>query len=309
MPQPINRAMTAYEWGLLLLLSVLWGGSYFFTGVAVQELPTFSIVVARVGGAAIALILVMRLIGLKLPLTARVWRAFFAMGLLNNVVPFCCIVWGQAHIAAGVASILNATTPLFTVVVAHFLTDDEKLTSGKVAGVVIGIAGVTAMIGGDAVAALGYGVAGQVACLAAALSYAFAAIYGRRFRGLGLNPIAGAAGQTSASTLTLLPLLLIIDQPWSIPMPSAEAWAALAGIATLSTALAYIVYFRLLATAGATNAMLVTMLVPASAILLGVLVLGETLGANHMIGLGLIIIGLGVLDGRPLVFLRRRKTI
>lgn len=305
----VNHAMSPIEWGLLALLSLLWGGSYFFNGVAVLELPTFCIVLARVGGAAATLLIVMRVLGAPLPRGLPLWRAFFAMGLLNNVVPFCFIVWGQSQIASGVASILNATTPMFTVVIAHFLTSDERLTVGRILGVAIGVVGVGALVGGDAVRALGDSVAGQVACLAGALSYALAALYGRRFRNMGVKPLAGALGQTSASTVMLLPLVAIADEPWTLPLPGTETWAALAGVAVLSTALGYIVYFRLLATAGAANAMLVTMVIPASAILLGALFLGEALGANHLAGLALIAIGLMVMDGRAVAFLRQANRI
>lgn len=309
MSDRINHRMTAKEWGLLIFLSLLWGGAYFFNGVAVRELPTFSVVAVRVVGGALTLLIVLRALRLPLPRAPAAWRMFLVMGLLNNVAPFSLIVWGQAHIAAGVASILNATTPLFTVVVAHWLTTDEKLTGAKAVGVVVGFLGVAAMIGGDAVLALGDGVAGQIACLGAALSYAFAAIYGRRFRRMGVAPLAGATGQVTASALVLTPLALAIDRPWTLASPSAEVWGALAGIAVLSTALGYIVYFRLLATAGAGNAMLVTMLIPASAILLAALFLGETLGANHFVGLALIGAGLAAIDGRPVGFLRRAKRI
>lgn len=291
--------MSNRDWSLLLFLALLWGGAYLFNGIAVQELPTFTVVTVRVGGGALTLLLALRLTGAKLPRDPVIWRAFFAMGLLNNVIPFSCIVWGQAHIASGVASILNATTPLFTVVVAHRLTSDEKLTPAKAFGVLIGMVGVAILVGGDAVGALGIGLAGQVACLAAALSYAFAAIFGRRFRKLGVTPLSGAAGQLSASTLILLPATLILDRPWTLPTPGVETWIALLGLATLATALAYHVYFKLLASAGATNAMLVTMLIPVSAIAFGAVFLGEAIGVNHLAGMALIGLGLAAIDGRP----------
>jgi drug/metabolite transporter (DMT)-like permease len=228
------------------------------------------------------------------------------MGVLNNVVPFTLIVWGQSHIASGVASILNATTPLFTVLVAHVLTAEERLTSARIAGVVLGLIGVAVMVGEAAIAALGVDVLAQLACLAAALSYAFAGIYGRRFKAMGVTPIATAAGQVTASSALLLPIMLLVDQPWTLPMPSMTAILALIGVAALSTALAYILYFRILATAGATNLLLVTFLIPVSAILLGVLVLGETLALKHVIGMALISLGLAAIDGRLWRALRRR---
>ena len=298
MTPPINRSMTALEWGLLLALSVLWGGSFFFVGVAVRDLPPLTIVVLRVGLAAVALYLVLLVLRVRMPADPRVWAAFFGMGLLNNAIPFALIVWGQTQIASGLAAILNATTPLFTVIVAHALTADERMTGGRLVGVAVGFAGVAVMIGLDALAGLGAGVLAQLACLAAALSYALAGVYGRRFRRMGVAPLPTAAGQVTASTVMLLPLALIVDQPWTLPVPGSETVAALVGLAVLSTALAYILYFRILATAGATNLLLVTFLIPVSAILLGALVLGERLAPGHFLGMALIGLGLSAIDGR-----------
>lgn len=294
----IQKQMNAVEWAMLVALSVLWGGSFFFIGVAVKELPPFTIVTLRVGLAAIALLLVCRIMGLKLPREGRIWRAFFAMGILNNIIPFCLIVWGQTHIASGVASILNATTPLFTVIVAHLLTTDEKLSGNKLAGVLIGFVGVATMIGPSALSGSGTALWGQLAILGAATSYAFAGIFGRRFKAMGVAPLMTATGQISSSTLMLIPVALIIDQPWTLAMPSPATWGALLGIALLSTALAYLLFFRILSTAGATNLALVTFLIPVSAILLGSLVLGERLEPKHFIGMAMIAAGLIAIDGR-----------
>jgi drug/metabolite transporter (DMT)-like permease len=238
-----------------------------------------------------------------MPWDGRLWAAFFGMGLLNNVVPFSLIVWGQSHIASGLASILNATAPLFTVIVAHFLTADEKMTGNRLAGVVIGFAGVVVMIGPAAIHNLGTNILAQIACLTAALCYAFASVFGRRFRNLGIAPVVTATGQVTASTIILIPIVLLIDRPWTLAAPSLPTWGAVIAIATLSTALAYILYFRILATAGATNIQLVTFLIPVSAILLGSFVLGERLDPKHFAGMGLIGLGLAAIDGRPLRFL------
>lgn len=290
--------MNLLEWGLLLTLSVLWGGSFFFNSVAVKEMPTFTVVVTRVSLAAIILLIATRASSVRMPRDGSIWAAFFGMGFLNNVVPFSLIVWGQAHLASGVASILNATTPLFTVVVAHFCTSDEKMTGGRFVGVLVGLAGVTIMIGGDAITSLGANVIAQLACLAAAISYAFAGVFGRRFKAMGVSPLATAAGQVTASSVMLMPVMLLVDKPWVLPLPSLAAISALVCLAALSTALAYILYFRILATAGATNLLLVTFLIPVTAILLGVLVLGEQLQARHWIGMGLIGLGLAAIDAR-----------
>ena len=295
--------MGGREWAMLLVLAVLWGGSFFFNAVAVRELPSFTLVWLRVAIAAATLLGVLRLLKQRMPTKGRIWAAFFGMGLLNNVVPFV------HYIASGLASILNATTPLLTVLVAHLLTPDERLTPLKAAGVAVGFAGAVLMIGPDALGGLGAGVTAQIACLAGALAYAFAGIFGRRFKRMGVTPMATAAGQVCASTLLLLPLMLLLDQPWRLPAPHAATWAAVLGVGVLSTALAYVLYFRILEAAGATNLLLVTFLIPVSAILLGALVLGESLLPRHFGGMALIGGGLACIDGRlpRLRFARRER--
>jgi drug/metabolite transporter (DMT)-like permease len=300
-----NRSMTPSEWVMLIALSVLWGGSFFFQGVAVRELPPLTIVVARVGLAATTLWIALALMGIRVPGSRRVWMAFFGMGVLNNAIPFSLIVWGQAHIGSGLASILNAMTPLFSVIVAHLATGDEKLTPAKLFGVLAGIAGVTVMIGWQALGSLGLEVAAQLAVLGGALSYGFASVFGRRFRDLGVQPMATAAGQVTASALLLAPLILMIDRPWTLAMPSMAAVGALVALAVLSTALAYILFFRILAGAGAVNISLVTFLIPPTAMALGIGFLDERLEFNHLIGLGLIGVGLAAIDGRMVARLRR----
>ncbi|MCB8837367.1 DMT family transporter [Aurantimonas sp. VKM B-3413] len=298
--------MTSGEWAMLAGLSVLWGGSFFFTGVAVKELPPLTIVTLRVGLAAMILTAILSLRGVSLPRAPSVWAAFFGMGLLNNVLPFCLIVWGQTQIASGLASILNATTPLFGVVVAHVLTRDEAMTGLKASGVAAGFLGVVVMVGPAAAGAFDGEVLAELACLAAALSYAFAGVFGRRFKRMGVPPMATAAGQVTASSVMLLPAALLVDRPWTLEMPGAASVAAIIAIATLSTALAYVIYFRILSTAGATNLLLVTFLIPVSAIVLGALVLGERLDARHFLGMALIGCGLAAIDGR--LWRRLRRT-
>lgn len=285
---------------MLVALSVLWGGSFFFVGIAVKELPPITIVTLRVTIAALALLTVCRVLGYSLPRKPGVLRAFVIMGLLNNIIPFSLIVWGQTHIASGVASILNATTPLFTVLVAHIMTTDEKLSANKLAGVIIGFVGVATMIGPAALTGERSSLWGQLAILGAAISYAFAGIFGRRFKAMGVPPLMTATGQISASSLILIPVALLVDRPWTLAMPSGETWAALFGIALLSTALAYLIFFRILSSAGATNLALVTFLIPVSAIVLGSLVLGEQLALKHLIGMAMIAAGLVAIDGRLL---------
>jgi drug/metabolite transporter (DMT)-like permease len=299
MPRPpgISKVMSGADWLMLISLSLLWGGSFFFNDVAVRELPTITVVTARVGLAAVVLLLVAR-IGATKPLAKLPWSAFLVMGVLNNAIPFLLIVWAQAHIASGLAAILNATTPLFTLIVAHLFTADERLTWGRAFGVILGLAGVIVIVGPDALHSLGTDVAAQLACLGAALSYAFAAVFGRRFAALGVSPIETAAGQTAAAALLLIPLMFIVDRPWLLPMPSSATIGALIGIGILSTVLAYILYFRILASAGATNLLTVTFLIPISAIVLGFVFLDETPRLRHFAGLAFIGCGLAAIDGR-----------
>ena len=305
MSPAINRSMTPREWGMLLVLSLLWGGSFYFIGIAVTELPTFTIVFLRVGIAALGLHVILRVMGERMPTGFGIWRAFFAMGFLNNLVPFSLIVWGQSHVASGLASILLATTPLLTVVVAHFMTADERLSGGRLAGIVVGIVGIVILIGSEAGEGFGFSLVAHIALLGAALFYSFGSVFGRRFQRLEVTPIATATGQITASSVMLLPVALVVDRPWVVDMPGGGTWLAIAGLALLSTSLAYTLYLRILATAGATNLMLVTFLIPVSAIILGAAFLGEHLQANHFIGMAVIGIGLGAIDGRILKLLPR----
>lgn len=297
--------MTAPEWAMLIALSAVWGGSFFFNGIAVRELPVFTIVVCRVALAAAILLALLRLSGQGLPADRQIWKAFFCMGLLNNAVPFSLIVWGQQHVASGVASVLNASTPLFTVVFAHLLTRDERMTGGKLLGVAIGFTGVAATIGIDATRTVGTGVMAQLLCVAGAVSYALAGIFGRRFRAMNVTPMTTAAGQLIASSVLLTPVMLVMDRPWTLGVPGMATAGALIGLASISTALAYVLYFRILATAGATNLLLVTFLIPVSAIVLGILLLNESLLPRHVAGMALIGLGLSAIDGRPWQSFRR----
>jgi drug/metabolite transporter (DMT)-like permease len=291
--------MNSRVWAMLITLSVLWGGSFFFIGIAVSGLPPLTIAALRVSLAAITLWIVAFAMGLRLPSSMRTWWAFIVMGLLNNAIPFSLIIWGQMYIASGLASILNATTPLFTVVVAGILLADERLSAKKIAGVIIGFVGVVVMLD---VATLIEGtndnVIAQLAILVAALSYAFAGVYGRRFKTMGINPIIIASGQVTGSSLILIPLALLIERPLAGIMPDMAVCGAIVGLAVMSTALAYMLYFRILASAGATNLSLTTFLVPVSAIFLGSVFLEERLELIHFIGLFGIGVGLSLIDGR-----------
>lgn len=286
--------MSRSDWIALLSLSLLWGGSFFFVEVALRGLPPLSIVWARVALGAVFVGLAMRVMGVGVPDRAA-WPALLVMGFLNNAVPFTLFVLAQGQISGSLAAILNATTPLFGVLVAHVATSDERLNGAKAVGLGLGFAGVVVMMGG---ATISGDIAAKIACLVATFSYALAGVWGRRFRRMGVPPLATAFGQVVASSLLLLPVWLVVDRPWTLPAPGADVWGAVIGIAALSTALAYLLYFRLLASAGATNLLLVTFLIPVSATLLGVAILGERLEPQHVAGFGLIAAGLAAIDGR-----------
>lgn len=288
--------MGLLEWSLLIVLSILWGGSFFFAKIAVAELPPLTLVFCRVGLAAAVLLILVIFSTHKIPTDRNTWLSFFTMGLLNNLLPFSLIFWGQTHISSGLASILNATTPLFAVILAHQLTADEKMTGNRLSGVLLGLLGVSIMLGATVFSGFQLNLIAQLAILMAACSYAFAGIYGRRFR--GQPPLVTAAGQVSATTLMMLPLILIVDRPWTLATPSSSTVGSVIALALLCTALAYLIYFRLLATAGATNLLLVTFLIPVSAILLGTIFIGEHLLVNQLGGMLLIGLGLAAIDGR-----------
>lgn len=291
-----NSHIPRSAWTMLLALGLLWGGSFFFAGVALKQLPPFTLAFLRFSLAAVALhLFIAGRFGIYQVLKAR-WRPFLILGLINNVLPHSMIFLGQTEIGAGIASILNATTPIWTVIVAHLLTKDEKLTGGKIAGTMIGLAGTVVLFSPQLVHGTDAPLWALALPLAAAISYGFAAVWGRQFRDIA--PQVTAAGQLTASTIIILPIVLLQDMPWQLSAPSAAAIGAVLALALLSTALAYILYFRLISTAGATNASLVTLLVPPSAILLSTMFLGERMGAEDWLGLTLILLGLLVLDGR-----------
>ncbi len=300
----MNPTMNAREWALLVALSVLWGGSFFFVELGLAGVPPLTLVLGRTGIAAAALLLIVRLGGWRMPATPGLWGAFLIMGLINGALPYSLIVWAQVHIDSGPASILNATTPFFSVALAHVLAAGERITANRIAGVVIGFCGVALLMGPEAIGELGLASLSHAAVLAAALSYGCAGIYGRRFR--GLPPIVAAAGQVTGSTIWILPLAIVVDRPWTLA-PGPQAWAAILGLSLLSTALAYVIYFRVLGSAGATNVLLVTFLIPVSAILLGAAFLGEPVGETMLAGTALVLVGIVAVDGR-LWFRRRRRA-
>ncbi|NEX45674.1 DMT family transporter [Rhodobacter sp. ETT8] len=297
--------MSLQDVALLLMLSFLWGGAFFLAAVAVTGLPPLTVVLARCALAAGALALGLRLAGMRWPLQRAARGPFLIMGFLNNLLPFSLLFWAQTVIPSGLAAILNATTPVFAAVAAHVLLPDEPMARHRMAGMAFGFLGVVVLLGGGGVAGGGLAGPGMLACLAAALSYGLAGTYGRRFRGMGLAPAQVALGQLAATTLMMAPVVAVVERPWTLAAPPLSVGLAVLVLALASTALAYVIFFRLLASAGAVNTALVTLLIPASAILLGALFLGETLDARHYAGLALISAGLVAMDGRVLAWRRR----
>jgi len=304
---PMIRAqMNGSDWLIMLVLAVIWGGAFFFIGVAVRHVPPMTYVWLRVTIAAVALWIFVKARGGSLDLPRQVWGSIVLLAILNNALPFTLFGWGQTHIASGLASILNATTPIWGVLVAHFFTVDERMTSRKIAGVLLGFGGVATMIGPSLLSDIGSGALAQLACVGAALSYAFAGVWARRFKRLGISPLSITTGQLTAAAIVMLPVSMLAEHPWTRALPPMSAWAAITALAVLCTAFGYVLYFKLIDGAGATNAMLVTLLVPPVAILLGSLFLGETLAPQDFAGLALIALGLAAIDGRLLTKLSRR---
>ena len=281
----------------MLSLALLWGGSYFWSALALRGLPPFTVVAIRLLIGTVLLIAYVRARGQSLALPLSLWRDMFIMGFLNLFLPFCLVTYGQTQIASGLAAIFNATAPLFAVVVTHFATRDERLTVPKFTGVLLGIAGVTVMVGVDALRGLGLQVLAQIAVLGGAMSYGLAAVFARRFRNHPSMVIA--TGQITGAAVMSLPVALIVDQPWSLPMPAALPLFAVVALGVLSTAITPLLYFAILKAVSTTNAIVVTFLVPVSALLLGIIFLDEAFTAQQAAGILLIGLGLAAIDGRP----------
>lgn len=302
----INRTMGSAEWTSLTLLAAIWGGAFFFIDVAVAEVAPLTFVWLRLSLAAAALWLFLWLRG-GAPLIPRTAiGTLLAVALLNNALPFTLFAWAQTRVDGGLASILNATSPIWTVLVAHYFTSDEGITPARLIGVLLGFAGVVAMIGPNLSSLSSAQVLAQLACLGGALCYAMAGVWARRFRTLGVPPASVAAWQLLLSATMVLPLAMLIDRPWTAAMPSVGAWGAIIALALVCSAFAYILYFRLIEKAGATNALLVTLLTPPVAILLSWAFRGERLASWDLVGLVLIAAGLAAIDGR---LLRRRRPM
>ena len=306
----IRTMMNRSDWLTLIALAVIWGAAFLFISVAVNEVEPLTYVWLRLSMAAAAMWLFLWWRGESAGLPRAIWGSILVLALFNNAIPFVLFGWGQTHIASGLAAILNATTPIWGVVVAHLFTQDEKLSGRKLAGVTLGFAGVTVMIGPALLGSIGNNVLAQLACVTAALCYAFAGVWARRYRALGVSPMSVTTGQLTAGALVMLPLALLVDRPWLDAMPSLQAIGAITALALVCSAFAYILYFRLIDRAGATNALLVTLLVPPVAIFFGSLVLHEVIEPRDFAGLGLIALGLAAIDGRLLkIFSARRPQL
>lgn len=295
-------AMDLATWGLLLLLALIWGGSFLFGRITVQEIPPLAVVFFRVALAAIA-IWAWLIFRKGLPkITLWFATAIIGMAVFNNIIPFSLIFYGQQEIGSGLASVVNAMTPIWTVLIANVLTSDERLSARKLAGVLAGFAGVALLMGGDALAGLRASAWAQAAVLLATVSYGYAGVYGKRFK--GIDPILVAAGQLAASTVLMGIYMLASGTLVGLAMPSQTVIWSMIGLALPCTAFAYVLFFTILSRAGATNVSLVTFLVPVSGVLLGIVFLNERLSPWHVGGMALIGLGLLILDGR--LFAARR---
>jgi drug/metabolite transporter (DMT)-like permease len=306
MSQLMAPKLDATGWGLIGILSILWGGAFFLIEVGLRSYPPNTLVFMRLALAVPFLWIALRLSGGRLPSDLKSWQLLGVVGLLNCALPFILFFWGQQYLDSGYASILNATTPLWGVVTAHFMTSDEKATPTRIAGVLLGMAGIIVMVGPDAMKGLSGNLLAQIACLVSTLFYSFAAIYGRRLSQTSMTPMVIATGQTATAALFMLPIMLMVDQPWTMAMPRMDATLAGLTLAIFSTAVAYVLYFRLIDRAGASNAQLVAFLMPILAVILGIAFLNESLSGAQVAGAALIGVGLIVLDGR---LLARRASV
>jgi drug/metabolite transporter (DMT)-like permease len=299
-----------FNWLVLSVLGTIWGASYMFIKIGVAEIPPFTFVSGRVLIAALVLLLAVRLRGFALPSFGRAWLPLVAMGIFNGVIPYTAITWGEQSISSGLAAILTGAMPIFTVILAHFLTHDERLTFSKVLGVLIGFGGVAVLFVPDLQPVLskaeGNGLRmtfwGDLAVVGAAASYAIATLVARRYL-LGTAHMVASAGQLLSAAALMLPLSLAFDNPLEL-RPSLAPLASLVTLAVLGTAVAYVMYYWLIERIGATGTSLVTYVIPVTALMWGALILGERFDVFALVGLALIIAGIGLVNRRP----RGQKT-
>lgn len=296
MASPALRRMGWTEWGMLVLCAVLWGSAYVFNKIAIRELPHLTITLARLVIAAGFMQIVLRWAGLKLSRDPKIWGAFFIMTLLSNIGPYLLVLKGQMGTTSGLAAVLTATTPLFTILLAHWFTRDERLSANKVIGVLVGIAGVAIVVGAEAWNGLSGSVTAKLTLVAASLMYAVGSIYAKRFS--AMPPLVIAASVMLSGAIVALPLALVFDRPWTLPVPSLDVIIAVLLTGVFGSALAAITYFRVFTVSGATNAMLVTLLLPVTPVIGGALYLGERLELREILGAVVIMLALAIIDGR-----------
>ena len=306
MPKAPTLTFDSKSIPMLLLLAAVWGGSFFFGEVALREVPPLTLTLHRVIWAVPILVLIVLFKGISVPRSPRIWGAYLVMGALNNAIPFSLLFWGQTQIESGLVSILNGTTAMFAAVVAGLLLPDEALTAKKVIGAGLGIAGVAFIMGPSALTNFNLSNLAQLAILGATLSYAFAGVWGKTALA-GQLPLMNALGMLIGSTVLMIPIVLVFDGRPNLAL-SLGVWGALIGMAVLSTALAYFLYFAILVRAGAANLLLVTLLIPPVAIGLGAVFLDERIGIEAWIGFVIIGLGFAVTDGRLFSFLFQKAS-
>ncbi len=289
--------MTGRHWGMLAILTLVWGSAFLLIEIGLTGFGPLTLVFLRMALAIPAMLVALRYMGLALPRDGVSWRKLTILGFFNIAFPMALFFWAQTRIDSALASILNATVPLFGVLAAHYFTTDERATPVKIGGVLLGFVGIIVMIGPGAFGTMGQDVVAQIACLVGAASFAGAAVYARTL-GSRMAPVTAATGQIITASLLLAPLAFIVEQPWAAAAPNLPAIAAVLTMALVGTSYAYLVYFKLIASAGASNAMLIAIIIPPVAILLGVAVLGETLTQGQLSGMALIAVGLIAIDGR-----------
>ena len=305
MLQIVQTRLTLKSWSLLLLLALIWGGSFAANHAALTQLPVATVVAFRVSVAAAALWAYIVATRLPVPQGWRFRRCAIVMGLTNNIIPFCLIVWGQTHISSGLAGILNASSALFSVLVAAAVFPDEALGLRRLTGVLLGLAGVAVVIGPKTLTHFDLTSLGQLAILGAGLSYAFSGAYGRRAFA-GVRPEVSAAAMLTASALIMVPTALTLNG--LPPLPATQTFAALLYLSLIASAFAYRLFYNVLQVAGAGNLGLVALLIAPVAVLLGAIFFHEALPPTAFAGMALLTLGMVVIDGRPLQWLTRQLS-
>lgn len=287
-----RQSRIGVELALLLALATVWGGSYTFIKLGVATIPPITLIAGRTAVAGGLLLLIMHLRGVGMPTDAATWRRFAFQACLNSVIPWTLIAWGERHVEAALATILNSASPILTFMLTALVTRHETATPRKLFGVVAGMAGICLIVGVDAFHDVGAGLVAEAAIVAATLCYACAAIFGRGFA--GLDPMAPAAGSLLAGAAILIPAALAVEQPWTVSPSASSIWALL-GLATISTAAAFAIYFRLIQTLGSVGTTAQAYLRVPIGVALGVALLGERLSPTAWIGLGCVVVGVAAM--------------